>query len=61
MQCKITIVLILSQLFASGPPAADFMAFQYAKSGDWAGVGRGILVFDLAEYEQMKNSQNKNK
>jgi len=31
------------------------MAFQYAKKGDWAGVGRGILVFDLEMYEKMKN------
>jgi hypothetical protein len=49
---------------ATNPVISDdgrFMAFQYAKSGDWAGVGRGILVFDLAEYEQMKNSRNKNK
>ena len=61
MWYKITIILTLLQLFVSGPPSADFMAFQYAKSGDWAGDGRGILVFDLAEYEQMKNSRNKNK
>ncbi|HUW17838.1 MAG TPA: hypothetical protein VMW16_00880 [Sedimentisphaerales bacterium] len=31
-----------------------FMAFQYAKKGDWAGVGRGILIFDLQMYEKKK-------
>jgi len=34
-----------------------YMAFQYAKRGDWAGVGRGILVLDLNMYEKMKNQQ----
>ena len=42
---------------ASNPVVSDdgrFMAFQYAKKGDWAGVGRGILVFDLQMYEKLK-------
>jgi hypothetical protein len=30
------------------------MAFQYAKRGDRAGVGRGILIFNLQMYEKMK-------
>jgi len=35
---------------ASNPAVSDdgkFIAFQYAKLGDQAGVGRGILVFDI--------------
>ena len=28
-----------------------FMAFQVARLGDQAGVGRGILVFDLGKYK----------
>ena len=42
---------------ASNPVVSDdgrFMAFQFAKKGDAAGVGRGILVFDLKTYEKMK-------
>jgi len=42
---------------ASNPVISDdgrFMAFQYAKAGDWAGIGRGILIFDLLEYEKTK-------
>ncbi len=42
---------------ASNPVISDdgrFMAFQYAKLGDWAGIGRGILVFDLLEYDKTK-------
>ncbi|HUT31156.1 MAG TPA: hypothetical protein VMX13_15280 [Sedimentisphaerales bacterium] len=42
---------------ATNPVISDdgrFMAFQYAKKGDWAGVGRGILIFDLKMYEKMK-------
>jgi hypothetical protein len=31
------------------------MAFQFAKLGDAAGVGRGILIFDLKKYGEMKN------
>jgi hypothetical protein len=47
---------------ASNPVVSDdgrYMAFQFAKRGDPAGVGRGILIFDLNKYERMKNSQNK--
>ncbi len=42
---------------ASNPVISDdgkYMAFQYAKAGDWAGIGRGILIFDLLEYEKTK-------
>lgn len=49
---------------ATNPVISDdgrFMAFQYAKAGDWAGVGRGILVFDLVKYEEIKKYQDKNK
>jgi hypothetical protein len=28
------------------------MAFQVAKRGDMAGVGRGILIFDFERYEK---------
>ncbi len=38
---------------ASNPVVSDdgrFIAFQFARSGDPAGVGRGILVFDLAMF-----------
>jgi len=31
-----------------------YMAFQFAREGDPAGVGRGILIFDLGLYEKMK-------
>lgn len=47
---------------ASNPVVSDdgrYMAFQFAKRGDPAGVGRGILIFDLRKYEQMKNFQPK--
>ena len=47
---------------SSNPVVSDdgrYMAFQYAKKGDWAGVGRGILIFDLEMYEKMKKSQGK--
>jgi hypothetical protein len=40
---------------ASNPVVSDdgrFMAFQVAKRGDMAGVGRGILVFDFKSYEK---------
>jgi hypothetical protein len=43
---------------SSNPVVSDdgrYMAFQYAKKGDWAGVGRGILTFDLEKYEKLKN------
>lgn len=45
---------------ASNPVVSDdgrYMAFQFAKRGDKAGVGRGILIFDLKMYEKMKKSQ----
>ncbi|MHC4156723.1 MAG: TolB family protein [Planctomycetota bacterium] len=45
---------------ASNPVISDdgrYMAFQYAKKGDWAGVGRGILIFDLQMYEKMKENK----
>ena len=47
---------------ASNPVVSDngrYMAFQFAKRGDPAGVGRGILIFDLLRYEKMKNFQPK--
>ncbi|MHC4483381.1 MAG: TolB-like translocation protein [Planctomycetota bacterium] len=47
---------------ATNPVISDdgqYMAFQYAKKGDWAGVGRGILIFDLELYEKMKKSKRK--
>jgi Tol biopolymer transport system component len=40
---------------ASNPVVSDdgrFMAFQVAKLGDQAGVGRGILVFDLEKFSK---------
>jgi hypothetical protein len=40
---------------ASNPVVSDdgrYIAFQYAKYGDPAGVGRGLLVFDLEGYER---------
>jgi hypothetical protein len=43
---------------ASNPVVSDdgrYMAFQMARLGDAAGVGRGILVFDLQLYEQKKD------
>ena len=47
---------------ASNPVVSDdgrYMAFQFARKGDMAGVGRGILVFDLALYEKTKALQGK--
>jgi Tol biopolymer transport system component len=38
---------------ASNPAVSDdgrYMAFQFARKGDVAGVGRGILIFDLEMY-----------
>ena len=38
---------------STNPVVSDdgrYMAFQFAKRGDMAGVGRGILVFDLESY-----------
>jgi hypothetical protein len=46
---------------ASNPVVSDdgrYIAFQYAKKGDLAGVGRGILVFDIAAYEATKAKGN---
>ena len=43
---------------ATNPVVSDdglFIAFQYAKSGDPAGVGRGILLFDVKMFEKMSN------
>ena len=40
---------------ASNPVVSDdgrYMAFQVANRGDMAGVGRGILIFDLESYEK---------
>lgn len=45
---------------ASNPVVSDdgrFIAFQVAKRGDPAGVGRGILIFDLEMYENTRKSQ----
>jgi hypothetical protein len=42
---------------ASNPVVSDdgrYMAFQVAKRGDMAGVGRGILIFDFEGYEKAK-------
>jgi hypothetical protein len=47
---------------ASNPVVSDdgrYIAFQVAKRGDMAGVGRGILVFDLEDYEKTKKLQGK--
>jgi hypothetical protein len=46
---------------ASNPVVSDdgkYIAFQYAKKGDLPGVGRGILVFDIAAYEAEKPKQS---
>ena len=47
---------------ASNPVVSDdgrYIAFQVAKRGDMAGVGRGILIFDLEMHERMKKSGTK--
>ena len=47
---------------ASNPVVSDdgrYMAFQVAKKRDVAGVGRGILVFDLEMYERTKRAEGK--
>jgi Tol biopolymer transport system component len=47
---------------SSNPVVSDdgrYMAFQYAKKGDRAGVGRGILIFDLHMYGRMKKQRDK--
>jgi Tol biopolymer transport system component len=44
---------------STNPVVSDdgrYMAFQVAQRGDMAGVGRGILIFDLKMYERMKKS-----
>jgi len=46
---------------ASNPVVSDdgrHIAFQYARVGDRAGIGRGILIFDLHMYEKMKRSRS---
>lgn len=43
---------------ATNPVVSDdgrYMAFQVAKKGDPAGVGRGILVMDIEKFEKSKN------
>jgi len=45
---------------STNPVVSDdgrYMAFQFAKRGDWAGVGRGILIFDLLMYSKMEKSR----
>jgi len=47
---------------SSNPVVSDdgrFIAFQFAKTGDPAGVGRGILIFDLEMYEKAKRPATK--
>ena len=47
---------------SSNPAVSDdgrYMAFQYAKENDWAGAGRGILIFDFVLYEEIKKSEGK--
>lgn len=42
---------------ASNPVVSDdgrFIAFQFAKVGDVAGVGRGIIVFDIEKFEKAR-------
>jgi hypothetical protein len=44
---------------ASNPVVSDdgkYVAFQFARVGDPAGVGRGLLVMDLAGYEKAKTA-----
>ncbi len=47
---------------ASNPVVSDdgrYIAFQVAKKGDMAGVGRGILIFDLKMYERIRKSRGR--
>ncbi len=47
---------------ASNPVVSDdgrYIAFQVAKRGDMAGVGRGILIFDLKMYERIRKSRGR--
>ena len=42
---------------ASNPVVSDdgrYIAFQYARLGDRAGIGRGIFILDLKMYEETK-------
>jgi len=42
---------------STNPVVSDdgrYMAFQFAKKGDAAGIGRGILIFDFEGYEKAK-------
>ncbi|MBC8469981.1 MAG: hypothetical protein H8D56_10965 [Planctomycetes bacterium] len=44
---------------STNPVVSDdgrYIAFQVAKRGDMAGVGKGILIFDLNMYERMEKS-----
>jgi len=46
---------------SSNPVVSDdgnFMAFQVAKSNDWAGVGRGILIYNLNKNDQFPIGEN---
>jgi hypothetical protein len=48
---------------ATNPVISDdgrSMAFQFAKRGDPAGVGRGLLIFDLEKHEMMKRRSRSN-
>ena len=43
---------------SSNPVVSDdgkYIAFQFAKKGDPAGVGRGLLILDLQKFEKKKN------
>ncbi|MFB0552920.1 MAG: TolB family protein [Phycisphaerae bacterium] len=47
---------------ASNPVVSDdgrYIAFQVARRGDMAGVGRGILIFDLNMYERTKKNSGR--
>lgn len=47
---------------ASNPVVSDdgrYIAFQVARRGDMAGVGRGILIFDLKMYERIRKSRGR--
>jgi len=47
---------------ASNPVVSDdgrYMAFQFARTGDAAGVGRGILIFDLELWSSAGDAQDK--
>jgi hypothetical protein len=47
---------------ASNPVVSDdgrYIAFQFARTSDAAGVGRGILIFNLELWSSTKNSQDR--